>query len=168
MYMEGDESIFASVWFSISVWDEINEIDLVNLPDGSHSGYMVECELEYPSELQQLHNDYPLAPEHITTTEDMLSPFCNSLNLKCAFTEKLIGSLLPKIKYKTHNRNLKLYLSPDLAENDQVNLSRQGTVRLNLKFGAALAHTITIVAYAEFENMIEIDRNRNIVFDFNN
>jgi hypothetical protein len=59
-------------------------------------------------------------------------------------------------------------LTPDLAENDQVNLSRQGTVRLNLKFGAALAHTITVVAYAEFENMIEIDRNRNIVFDFSN
>jgi hypothetical protein len=59
-------------------------------------------------------------------------------------------------------------LTPDLAENDQVNLSRQGTVRLNLKFGAALVHTITVVAYAEFENMIEIDRNRNIVFDFSN
>jgi hypothetical protein len=59
-------------------------------------------------------------------------------------------------------------LTPDLAENDHVNLSRQGTVRLNLKFGAALAHTITVVAYAEFENMIEIDRNRNIVFDFSN
>jgi hypothetical protein len=55
-------------------------------------------------------------------------------------------------------------LTPDLAENDQVNLSQQGTVRLNLKFGAA--HTITVVAYAEFENMIEIDRNRNILFDF--
>jgi hypothetical protein len=107
----GDEPIFAGGWFSISVGDEINEIDLANVPDGSDTGYIVECELEYPSELQQLHNDYPLAPEHITITEDMLSPFCKSLNLKCAFTEKLIGSLLPKIKYKTHYRNLKLYLS---------------------------------------------------------
>jgi hypothetical protein len=109
--MDGDEPVFAGVWFSISVGDEINEIDLVNVPDGSDTSYIVECELEYPSELQQLHNDYPLAPEHITITEDMLSPFCKSLNLKCAFTEKLIGSLLPKIKYKTHDRNLKLYLS---------------------------------------------------------
>jgi hypothetical protein len=38
-----------------------------------------------------------------------------------------------------------------------VNLTRQGTVRLNLKFGAALAQTVTVVAYAEFENMIEIE-----------
>jgi hypothetical protein len=59
-------------------------------------------------------------------------------------------------------------LTPDLAENDHVNLTRQGTVRLDLKFGIALAQTVTVVAYAEFENVIEIDRNRNIVFDFNN
>ena len=59
-------------------------------------------------------------------------------------------------------------LTPDLAEDDHVNLSRQGTVRLNLKFGAAMAHTVTVVVYAEFENVIEVDRNRNIVFDFSN
>lgn len=59
-------------------------------------------------------------------------------------------------------------LTPDISENDSFNLVRNGTVRLNMKFGAALARTITAVVYAEFENIIEIDRNRNIVFDFNN
>jgi hypothetical protein len=59
-------------------------------------------------------------------------------------------------------------LTPDFTENDHVNLTRQGTVRLDLKFGAALAQTVTVVTYAEFENLIEIDRNRNIVFDFSN
>jgi hypothetical protein len=58
--------------------------------------------------------------------------------------------------------------TPDLVENDHVNLIRQVTVRLDLKFGAALAQTVTIVTYAELENLIEIDRNRNIVFDFSN
>ena len=59
-------------------------------------------------------------------------------------------------------------LTPDLAENDHFNLTRQGTVRVDLKFSAALPHTVSVIAYAEFENIIEIDRNRNIVFDFNN
>jgi hypothetical protein len=59
-------------------------------------------------------------------------------------------------------------LTPDLGEDDHLNLSRQGTVRLDLKFDDALAHTVTVIAYAEFENLIEIDRNRNIVFDFTN
>jgi hypothetical protein len=56
-------------------------------------------------------SDYPLAPEHVMVTEAMLSPFYKSMNVKYAFTEKLIGDLHPKIKYKTHYRNLKLYLS---------------------------------------------------------
>jgi hypothetical protein len=59
-------------------------------------------------------------------------------------------------------------LSPDLCEGDHFNLARQGTVRLDMKFAAALPHTVTVVAYAEFENLIDIDRNRNVVFDFNN
>jgi hypothetical protein len=59
-------------------------------------------------------------------------------------------------------------LSPDLSENDHFNLARQGSVRLDLKFGTALPNTVTVVAYAEFENIIEIDRSRNVVFDFNN
>jgi len=39
-------------------------------------------------------------------------------------------------------------------------------VRLALKFLAVLANTVMVIAYAEFENVIEIDRNRNVVFDF--
>jgi hypothetical protein len=57
-------------------------------------------------------------------------------------------------------------LSPDLADEGHFNLAKQGGVRMNLKFGAALPNTVTVVAYAEFENVIEIDRNRNVVFDF--
>ena len=59
-------------------------------------------------------------------------------------------------------------LSADLSENESFNLARHGTVRIDMKFGEALPHTVTVVAYAEFENIIEIDRNRNVVFDFNN
>jgi hypothetical protein len=47
-------------------------------------------------------------------------------------------------------------------------MPRELTVRSNFKFGAVMAHSITVVAYAEFENMVEINRNRNIVVDFSN
>jgi hypothetical protein len=59
-------------------------------------------------------------------------------------------------------------LSPDLSEDDHFNLVRQGTVRVDLKFALALPHTVTVIAYAEFENIIEVDRNRNVAFGFNN
>jgi len=52
------------------------------------------------------------------------------------------------------------------VEDDHFSLLRQGSVRLALKFAQALPQTVTVVAYAEFENVIEIDRDRNVVFDF--
>ena len=91
--------------------EEISKIDFANVSDDSDIGYVLECDLEYPTELHDLHNDYPLAPEHATVTEAMLSPFCKTMNPKHAFTEKLLGTLHCKAKYKVHYRNLKLYLS---------------------------------------------------------
>jgi hypothetical protein len=55
-----------------------------------------------------------------------------------------------------------------LSEQDHFNLARQGSVRVDLKFAAALPSTLTVIVYAEFENVIEIDRNRNVIFDFSN
>ena len=73
------------------------------------------------------------------------------------------------LRAKTNAKRYALYafhLNPDLAEEGHFNLSRQGTVRVELDFGAALPNTATVVAYAEFENAIEIDRNRNIIYNF--
>jgi hypothetical protein len=57
-------------------------------------------------------------------------------------------------------------LTPDMSESDSFNLARAGGVRVSMKFGEALQQTITVVAYAEFENILEIDRSRNVVFDY--
>jgi len=57
-------------------------------------------------------------------------------------------------------------LTPDLAEDDHFNLTKQGSVRLVLKFANALTNPVTVIAYAEFQNVIEIDRNRNVIYDF--
>jgi hypothetical protein len=59
-------------------------------------------------------------------------------------------------------------LTPEIAEDDHLNLTRQGTVQQDLKFAEPLALTVTVVCYAEFHNVIEVDRNRTVVFDFNN
>jgi len=59
-------------------------------------------------------------------------------------------------------------LTPDLAENDHFNLQKDGSLRLDLKFGAALPVTINVICYGEFENCLEIDRSRNVLFDYSN
>ena len=34
--------------------------------------YFLKVDLEYPDELHELHNDYPLAPEKLAFSSDML------------------------------------------------------------------------------------------------
>ena len=59
-------------------------------------------------------------------------------------------------------------LTPDMAEEGHFNLAKEGSVRVDMKFTTALPNTINVIVYAEFENVIEIDRNRNVVFDYTN
>ena len=39
-------------------------------------------------------------------------------------------------------------------------------MRLVLKFREALGENATVIAYAEFQNVVKIDRNRNVIYDF--
>lgn len=78
--------------------DEFNLTDILNTPDDSNSGYIVECDLEYPLHLHKLHSDLPLAPEH------MIPPLSKS-KLK-----KLLLTLYSKTNYIIHYRNLKMYV----------------------------------------------------------
>ena len=55
----------------------------------------MEVDLEYPKSLHDLHNDYPLAPEHIRINK----------------VDKLIPNLGDKKNYVIHYENLKQYLS---------------------------------------------------------
>ena len=43
--------------------EEISDLELVNYGEESNRGLILEVDLEYPAELHDLHNDYPLAPE---------------------------------------------------------------------------------------------------------
>jgi hypothetical protein len=47
-----------------------------------------------------------------------------------------------------------------------VNLLRNGVVRLEIKFNKPLPWAVNIIAYAEFEALLEIDKTRNVIVDF--
>ena len=87
-----------------------NEIDILNVPD--QLGYILEVDLEYPKELHDKHNLYPLAPEHVHVTDDMLSPFQREHFPPIPGSiRKLVPNLHNKEKYVVHYRNLQLYVS---------------------------------------------------------
>ena len=54
-------------------WDDkITQEYIINYKNGS-MGYILEVDVEYPKELHDLHNDYPLAPEVKNVKANMLS-----------------------------------------------------------------------------------------------
>ncbi|GFT68116.1 hypothetical protein TNCV_5003331 [Trichonephila clavipes] len=80
------------------VWsdNDLTEQDILNLSDESDVGYILEVDLEYPSDLHDKHSDFPLAPENKPP------PNCKE--------HRLLTTLEPKTKYVLHYSNLKLYL----------------------------------------------------------
>ena len=93
----------------------IDEFDIMSISDKRPIGYALEVSLEYPKELHELHNDFPLAPEKLTVSNDMLSKYCKKIadkyEIKVGDLKKLIPNLGNKINYVVHYRNLQLYLS---------------------------------------------------------
>ena len=96
-------------------WLSEKEVNLSKFDDEFEKGLILEVDLEYPKELHDLHNDYPLAAEKIKVTKNMLSPFCKKIaekfGVKIGLVEKLVPTLFNKERYVLHYRNLQLYLS---------------------------------------------------------
>ena len=65
------------------------------LDDWEHLSCILEIDLEYPEQLHNLRNDYPLASERV----------------KIGNVEKLIPNIKNKANYVLHYENLKLYES---------------------------------------------------------
>ena len=77
--------------------------------------YLLEVDHECSDELHELHNDYPLAPEKLAVSSDMLSKYCKTIadkyEIKVSDVKKLIPNLGNKTNYVFNYRNLQLYLS---------------------------------------------------------
>ena len=58
---------------------DVNSISECSSIENSSKGYILKVDLEYPDELHALHNDYPLAPEKLAISYDMLSDYCKKI-----------------------------------------------------------------------------------------
>ena len=94
-------------------WMTQKQIDKTNLAtynEDSKKGLILEVDLEYPEELHDLHNDYPLGPEKVKVTKNMLSDYCTKIsekyNISTGLVHKLIPTLGNKEKYVLHLQKL--------------------------------------------------------------
>ena len=94
---------------------QINRFCLDSISENSSVGYITEVDIEYPSELHDLHNDYQLVPEKLETSKGILSKYCfniaNKYKVKAGGVNKLVPNLRNKKVYVVHYRNLQSYLS---------------------------------------------------------
>ena len=93
----------------------VDEVDVMSISEKSSIGYIYELDLEYPDELHDLHNDYPLALEKLAVSYEMLSDYCKEIadeyGIKVGDVKKLIPNFGSKTKYVLHYKDLHFCLS---------------------------------------------------------
>ena len=98
---------------------EIAQIDWCAQSDDQDYGFTVECDLDYPQELHDAHNDYPLAPERVQVNYSCISKkqvaIARAYGLaRNSGTTKLMPNLMDKRFYVCDYMNLKFYIEHGL------------------------------------------------------
>ena len=79
----------------------VDEFDVMSISEKRPIGYFLEVDLKYPDELHELHSDYPLAPEKLIVSSDMLSKYrkkiADKYEIKVVDVKKLIPNLVTKL-----------------------------------------------------------------------
>ena len=95
-------------------WIYPKEFDLNKYTSNSSSECVLEVHLEYPKELRELHNDYPLAPDKIEIKRGMLCEYqlkiADLYNIPVSNVKKIVHKFFDEEKYLIHYEKLKLYM----------------------------------------------------------
>ncbi|XP_072152548.1 uncharacterized protein F54H12.2-like [Bemisia tabaci] len=78
------------------------------------------------------------------------------------------GNEINREEFKAGYSLIALDFTPDLEAHIKTHWSlvRHGSLRIELRFSDALAEATTVITYAEFDNVIEIDKSRNVITDY--
>ena len=67
---------------------------------------MLEVDLEYLSELHDYHNNYPLIPEKLEISSNMLSKYCSDIADKYGIKVGGVSKLVPNLRDKKMHSSL--------------------------------------------------------------
>ena len=57
----------------------VDKFDVISVKEKLPIGYLLEVGLKNHDEVHELPNDYPLAPEKLAISSDMLSKYCKTI-----------------------------------------------------------------------------------------
>ena len=100
---------------------EIPGIDWRNVDTEGDIGYLLEVDLDYPMSIHTATESFPLAPENMEITHDMLTPLMrkqlsamhlarHERDMPMLPTRKLVASCRDKKNYVVHFKVLKFYM----------------------------------------------------------
>ena len=93
---------------------ELSDISLEKImktSDESDVGYFVMVEFNYPSNLHDCHNDFPLAAETSAIDAEMLSQYQLELRNKSSHIPKLLETFRPKPNFACHFSVLNFFVN---------------------------------------------------------
>ena len=96
--------------------------------------------------------------------------FVTAYNTLFSGTGKLHGNSGSIIKREDYSKGYTIIVA-DLTPfeiGDNFDLKAEGTLSIDLAFKSPLAATINVLVYAAYDNVIEIDNNRNVIKDWSN
>lgn len=77
-----------------------------------------------------------------------------------------IGNHISFRDYKDGYTMFAFDLTPDMCNGDHFNLVKNGNLRISLNFKTSLSENVNCLVYMEHENIIEINKARQILYDY--
>lgn len=93
---------------------------IMSLGDEDPTGYVLECDIDYPESLHDAHSDFPMLPENMKISESQLSDYQKEIftgangKIQLGDAHKLVPNLYNKRNYIIHYRLLKFALNHGL------------------------------------------------------
>ena len=111
--------------------------------------------------------EVPFKPLKLNFDEKL---FVTAYNTLFSGTEKLDGNSgsIMKTDYYSEGYTIIVAGLTPFEIGDNFDLKAEGTLSIDLVFKSPLTATINVLVYVEYDNVIEIDSNRNVIKDWSN
>ena len=77
------------------------------------------------------------------------------------------GNAISREQYKDGCALFTFDLTPQMDSSEVgFELIRHGNIRIEIHFATSTTRTLTVIVFAEYDNLLEIDQDRNVAFDY--